>query len=142
MCKKISEKISQGEKLRDMKTILESYDGDCWNKYTYFCGEKYVRNEVYKDDNIEVYLLCWNKNQSSGIHNHPENGCILKLIDGSLTEDIYVMTDKMTLTKTTKMKPGDTSYLEGKNGLHDVKNNVDESISLHIYPPNYVPEYF
>ena len=43
-----------------------------------------MSNELF-----EIIIISWNYNQKSPIHNHPENGCLMKILKGSLTEEKY-----------------------------------------------------
>ena len=46
-------------------------------------------NLIFRNEKYEIYLICWNKKQISKIHDHPENGCILKVLKGELIEYRY-----------------------------------------------------
>lgn len=126
-------------KLYDLKNYVEQYSGDDWKKYVSFTDDTYKKNLVKKNDELEMIVICWNNNQVSGIHDHPSNGCILKVLQGELEEHNYCNINNMLeLLNVNLCKENSISYQEGKNGLHNIKNNDNKTISLHIYsPPNY-----
>jgi len=80
----------------------------------YFDNNKYNRNTVYENENIEMVIISWNNNQKSGLHDHPKNGCLMKILDGELNE--YIYNEKLNLLKINNCKKGCISYQEGKNG--------------------------
>lgn len=140
--KKISAELISGKKLLECNDLLKDYCGCDWEDHKIFCCEKYKRNEVYKDEHIEILLICWSENQKTPVHDHPTNGCLVKVICGNLTEEIYAKddTDSLICTKTNKLSTNDISYQEGKNGLHRIINGDKKACTLHIYaPPNYIP---
>ena len=126
-------------KLYDFKNYVKQYSGDDWKKYVSFTDDTYKKNLVKKNDELEMIVICWNNNQVSGIHDHPSNGCILKVLQGDLEEHNYCnINNKLELLNVNLCKENSISYQEGKNGLHSIKNNDNKTISLHIYsPPNY-----
>lgn len=121
----------------NMMYYLNKYSNN-WEKYIRFDKDKeYTRNLIYKNSELEIYLICWNKNTSSVIHDHPKNGCIMKILQGELTELLY---DKnLNLIKKSDLKEGSIKYIDDNIGLHRIINGNNKSISLHIYsPPNFI----
>lgn len=127
------------------RDILQNYSGDDWKKHVKFCPDKYTRVILseYSNNDFEFVLICWNENQLSPIHDHPNNGCLLKVLQGSLIEDIYVKHDMgQYLYVTTRTSiAGSVSYMEKDVVIHRIINNnknleeSSQSVSLHIYSP-------
>ena len=141
----ITMKLRDGYALKDLGNSILSYNGTDWKRYMYFCKLGYKRNLVLTNDTIKIMVICWDKCQSSGIHDHPEGGCLVKLLQGELIEKIYKKHDnRMIHTSTNYLTLGTISYQEGKNGLHQIINDSnDGAVTLHIYsPPNYVPKFY
>ena len=102
---------------------------------------KYNRERIYIDDEIEVFIITWYKNQEAKVHDHSENGCFLKILEGSLEENIFSKND----VKKRILNKGNISYMDNKIGLHSVKNNSDDKVcvSIHIYsPPNHSTTFY
>jgi len=134
----ILDKMKTDVKLDQCIPLVNDYTGTDWKKYVSFSDNKYKKNLVKKDDNLEMLIICWNNNQISGIHDHPSNGCILKVLDGELEEHEYSNNNKMHLVNKNICKKNSIGYQEGKNGLHNIINKDTKTVSLHIYsPPNY-----
>ena len=120
----------RGKSLFSSRKILCNYNEDDWKNYVIFDNNNYKRNLIYKNDLFEIILICWKKNQESPIHDHPENGCIFKVLQGSIIE----------LKKNSKrtLNTYDIGYSIGKN-VHQIKA-LEDAVSLHVYsPPNYIP---
>lgn len=106
------------------------------NDYIIFKKDKYNKTILYRDNNYEVVLICWDTYCETKIHNHPENGCIMKILAGKLLEECF--NKKLKNINTNTYKINDTSYIHDSLYLHKIKNNEQQSISLHIYsPPNF-----
>ena len=135
----INENLKNGKILEDLKELIKSYEGSDWKDYILFSDDKYQRNTVYTNDLIELVIISWNNNQISGIHDHPENGCLLKILQGELNEHNYEIKDnELQLINIRNCKIGSVGYQEGKTGLHNIVNKDNKTVSLHIYsPPNY-----
>ena len=142
---KILDKLNIGVKLRDTQDILINYKGDDWKKYLNFCKDGYTRNVAYRDDKIEILILCWSGLKESGVHDHPENGCIVRLLKGKLIEKIYKMDDgKLKFVNENTINKNSTSYQEGKKGLHSIGNPYNKcAVTIHVYsPPFYKPKFY
>ena len=101
----------------------------------------YYKFRIYSNNNYEINIINWNNHSRSKIHNHAENGCILKVLEGSLLEKKY-NTD-LLLIDTNTLEPGKTHYINNTE-LHSIENtNNGISYSLHIYsPPNFSAKTF
>tara|TARA_Y100000780_G_C13621221_1_gene392618 strand:- start:263 stop:718 length:456 start_codon:yes stop_codon:yes gene_type:complete len=137
--------LSKDIKLETVKNLLEKYQNIDWKKYCSFNDLNYKRNLIHRDKLFDIYLICWNTKQFSPIHDHPKNGCLLKILDGELKEELYNFTnDKLVKIKTNILKKNNISYLEHNKVLHKIINFNNKTVSLHIYSPtNYKPnKYF
>jgi cysteine dioxygenase len=127
------ESINEHLKNKDLfssRKILCNYNKDDWRNYVSFDNIHYKRNLVYKNDIFEIILICWKKNQESPIHDHPENGCIFKVLEGSIIE--------LKKNSIRTLNINDIGYSIGKN-VHQIKA-IQDTITLHVYsPPNYIP---
>lgn len=126
--------------LEHCKNLLAAYDGDDWKQYVEFSDTHYKRNHISKNTNdyLEFVLICWLPDQGSIIHDHPENGCLVKVIQGVLREDIYVSNDdeSYTYTHTINNERGNISYMEKSSIVHKISNpTIMPSVSLHVYSP-------
>lgn len=141
----INKKMKSDCSLIYCREILKSYCSNDWRSYIKFCPDKYTRIILseYSNDDFELVLICWNKDQMSPIHDHPTNGCLLKVLQGSLTEDVYVKHDEgQYLYVTSRINDVDSvSYMEADDVIHRIVNSNKKteellrSVSLHIYSP-------
>lgn len=128
----------------ELKKLLEKYSENDYKTYIKMSNKDYCRNTVYIDleKNYEILILTWPPNCKSKIHNHPHNGCLLKVLQGSLIENIY--NKDLKIIKTNYININDIGYMDDSIGLHEIINNSNEiAVSIHIYSPIYYkPKYF
>ena len=129
----IKNHLETNKNLKNAIHHLVNYVSDDWIKYLDFPSEGYSRNLVYKSDKFDVYVICWSKNCLSLIHNHPERGCLMKILNGILEEELY--NNELKKIKHTILLKDDVKYIDDNIGYHRITNNRKPSISLHIYSP-------
>jgi hypothetical protein len=102
-----------------------------------FKKNEYNKSILYRDSKYEIVLICWAKHSSTEIHNHPENGCIMKILKGNLLEECFNI-KTLDKIKINMYEENNVSYIHDDLYLHKIINKDQETISLHIYsPPNF-----
>lgn len=136
--------IHDGHKLENLAPILQKYSGTDWKDFASFDNQKYKRNLVKKDDCVELLIICWDTWQGCGPHDHPENGCLMKILSGKINETIYDNASKVIKQDEFVRNSGDITYKEKDIIIHSIYNKYSEkAITLHLYsPPNYKPNFY
>jgi cysteine dioxygenase len=130
---KINKNFNKDIGLKKLIPLVKNYNGNDWKKYVNFDDNKYFRNSIFKNDNIEIVIISWNNSQYSGFHNHPEYGCILKVLDGEIIEQ----TTNNNIYYNNILKKNSIGFQQGESGIHNIINKNNKSVSLHVYsPPN------
>ena len=113
--------------------IIDKYTGKDWKKYERLCDKNYNRKIVYHNNFFEIYILTWGLGQSSTIHDHPINGCWLKILKGNLQETIYNLDMKPVLTRGVCPK-NNALFMHNDIGYHMLENKTNNiTTSLHVY---------
>ena len=135
--------ISRTQKLFRYELFLRSYNSPDWNNFVnYQKINEFQKNLVHRDLDFEIFLINWPIDYQSKIHNHSENGCLLKVLKGNLLENIYH--PNLELLDSKKRYTHQISYLDDSIGYHNVQNiDTTNSVSMHIYsPPYHSTQYF
>ena len=112
------------------------FNNEEFNNNLTFKKNEYNKSILYRDDKYEIILICWDANCETKIHNHPKNGCIMKILQGNLLEECFDKT--YNNIRINNYKKNDVSYIHDDLYLHKIINSNQKSISLHIYsPPNF-----
>jgi predicted metal-dependent enzyme (double-stranded beta helix superfamily) len=138
-------------KLLEVKSILEQYKGDDWMDYKVkpydspiiYSNMNYTRipisfqefNQDKYDTIFGMYLIAWNPFCHTSIHNHPEGGCLMRILEGNIKEQRFMNAESFSTIEI--LNPGDINYIHDNLGLHRILNeNSNTAYSLHIYSPN------
>ena len=99
-----------------------------------FGNQGYKKILIYDHSFFDVYVIVWDKLGSSKIHDHSENGCIFRVIEGILSEQIF---DKNLVRIKRRILGKDiVGYIDNSNGYHKIMNILEKySVSLHLYSP-------
>jgi predicted metal-dependent enzyme (double-stranded beta helix superfamily) len=126
--------IALGQKLDVIMPLVKKYNGDDWKQYVNFCTKKYTRNLVYQNDLFDVYIICWNNKQESPIHDHADNGCVMKILEGRLIQELFDHNIKSTIKMP--IFRNQVTYIDNDIGYHKIINTNTQTVSLHIYSPS------
>lgn len=123
--------------LLSYKQLFKKYNGNDWKNYIDIQdkNKNYNKVTIYSTDKYELKLITWFPKKISPIHDHPNNGCILKLLEGQLKEYIYSL--NLELINKQILNENEVGYIDNKIGLHKIVNLIDcFSYSLHLYSPS------
>ncbi len=139
----ISELEKTDKKIHELQYLLDGFADENLEEYINFSDKSYTKNLIFRNKKYEIYLICWNNKQMSMIHDHPENGCVLKVLEGELIEYRYD-TKSLELIELFNHPKGSIGYIDNNIGYHKVGNDSkNKAISIHIYsPPKFVANIF
>ncbi len=141
LIKDLSNYLDNYYNLKNMKHCLVNYISDDWKNYIDNPNTGYKRIPIYNCKDFEIILICWSSKSKTPIHDHSENGCLMKILEGNLEEELY----NKHLNKIGHFirNKNDVNYIDNSIGYHKIINNKNPTYSLHIYSPvNYIANKF
>jgi cysteine dioxygenase len=102
-----------------------------FDKYVQFKADNYYSTTLYRTNKFEIRLLCWKPLQETPKHPHPQNGCLMKILQGKLIEKKFINNSSIK----TVYKKDEVGYIRASES-HILKNCDTDSVSLHIYSPS------
>jgi quercetin dioxygenase-like cupin family protein len=123
-----SERFVSLESFQDefLHSALEGFE-----KFVAFRDNSYLSKALFWTEKFEIRLLYWKPFQETPKHPHPQNGCLMKILEGRLMEEKF--SDNKTIK--TVYKKGNVGYIKASES-HILKNSEAESVSLHIFSPS------
>lgn len=101
-------------------------------------GYKYYKYILYSSESFDLIHIKWEKFAESKIHDHPEIGCVLMVLnDGKLTEDVYVKSEYSKIlikTEQNKLFYQNIGFQKSNKILHKITAN-EYTETLHVYLP-------
>jgi len=92
-------------------------------------GRHYV--SLYRDDNVDIWLLCWKNEDDTGWHDHDISSGAVRVLEGALRES----NPRIGGDPFSRTIPGGTLFSFGPEHIHRLAAARDRSISLHAYSP-------
>ena len=121
--------------MQKLHTILNQIN---YRPHIRFIGVSYNKILLYSCERYEVYLICWLASQETLVHDHPDEGCLMRVVSGKLVEETYYAASAARIQVTT-LGPMMHAFRHGKNVVHRLRA-IEDSVSLHVYlPPGYIP---
>jgi cysteine dioxygenase len=123
--------------------VKDDRDSEDWKKFAQFESHlAYTRNLIATDGTTyTLLLLCWNPGRFSPIHDHPCDGCWMRVLEGQVQECRYQknLGDASILHCTSDqiMSKGELVFIDDNLGYHKVGNpsSTEPAITLHVYSP-------
>ena len=101
-----------------------------------YAEEKYVRRSIYRDDHLEIVVVCFGPGQSTSIHDHQGSNCVVNVVEGLIMETLFECEgDNYVPSGSRVLSPGSVSGLDGQQ-IHQVANLCRSgSVLLNFYSP-------
>ncbi|WP_421765151.1 cysteine dioxygenase [Ekhidna sp.] len=107
-----------------------------FERYYSWRDDRYARNVLARNDNFEILLICWEKGQSSPIHDFNAQEAWIHPIEGMLREErfkINVDDDRLERVSNVLLGTDEFSYMN-QIGIHRYSNAYSaRTVSLNIY---------
>ncbi len=98
--------------------------------------DDYTRNCIYRNDDFELILLCWDVDTKTPIHGHAGQDCWVYQVSGEVKELRYdkSINGSLRVTNNMKFKEGMLAYMHDRMGFHSIENiGSSRAMTLHIY---------
>lgn len=104
-------------------------------EYATWSEDKYTRNCLAHTEEFELILLCWEKGQSTPIHDHNDQECWVHVVEGTFCEGRYIDSENgMEELGEFDLLDEGLSYMNDNMGYHRLSNSTDgRAMTLHLY---------
>lgn len=93
-------------------------------------------HQLYRDPNIDVWLICWMCRQDTGYHDHDRSSGAVYVCDGALHEDYFARNAEGWIAEQTNVHRAGGSFDFDASYIHGVRNpDVEPATSIHVYSP-------
>jgi hypothetical protein len=94
--------------------------------------------QLYRDPNVDVWLICWVDGQATGYHDHDRSGGAVIVCDGTLNEDFFVRDGDGWIREQTRPHGPGGVFTFASTYIHGVRHpggGASPATSLHLYSP-------
>jgi predicted metal-dependent enzyme (double-stranded beta helix superfamily) len=86
---------------------------------------------LYRDDYVDVWLLCWTRSNDTGWHDHDISAGAVCVVDGALSES----NPRIGREPAARVVPAGQVFSFGPEHIHRLAGEHDRSVSIHAYLP-------
>lgn len=104
---------------------------DLWaSEVAHDTGDRHFAS-LYRDNNIDVWLLCWNVCDDTGWHDHDVSSGAVAVTRGEVSESRL----RIGEDASTRVVDAGRSFGFGPDHIHRMSGHIDGSVSIHVYSP-------
>ena len=110
---------------------------ELWRHFARHDHETRFYQQLYRDPNLDVWLLCWVGGQNTGYHDHDRSSGAVYVCEGQLCEDYFQRADDGWIRERTNMYLAGGHFHFDAADIHGVRHpgGQDISTSIHVYSP-------
>lgn len=93
-------------------------------------------NQLYRDPNLDVWLICWENAQDTGYHDHDQSAGAVYVCQGTLYEDSFFRDDDGWIREHTREHGVGGGFDFPAAHIHGLRHaGGDPATSIHVYSP-------
>ena len=109
-----------------------------WRTFERHDDESRFYQQLYRDPNVDVWLICWVGGQSTGYHDHDRSSGAVYVCEGTLFEDFFRVEEDGWIRERTKVHERGGSFDFDAADIHGVRHPGQSALpasSIHCYSP-------
>jgi hypothetical protein len=117
----------------ELETLVHQLasDPDRWRELVDYSDEKRVFVSLYRDDYVDIWLLCWTPENDTGWHDHDISSGAVRVVDGALMES----NPRIGGQAAVRIVGAGEGFSFGPDHIHRLTGEQERSVSLHAYSP-------
>jgi hypothetical protein len=118
------------QELRELVDTLAERP-ELWRHHVVHSGDQRHYTSLYRDEYVDVWLLCWSQDNDTGWHDHDLSSGAVRVVSGALKECNPRIGGRHLETVV-----GDgVSFCFGPDHIHRLVGAAGDSVSIHAYSP-------
>ena len=105
-----------------------------WRHFVRHTPEERYFAQLYRDENVDVWLICWLEQQETGFHDHDRSSGAVYVCEGTLLEDRLNFNGRGFVETTRKWVAGTVFDFDAAY-IHRMRGGPEPSTSIHVYAP-------
>lgn len=138
--KELMNQITSFARFRGIEDVLQAepwmsaYRGEDWKDY--LIDRRGNSTVLLQNACARLTLIRWEPHFRSPKHGHPDRGCLLKVLSGTLLETRYDPVDPECVIEKYHLFKGGMAFIHDALAYHVVENPSPlPAVSLHLYSP-------
>jgi hypothetical protein len=106
-------------------------DPAAWEPHVGFSDDHRHYVSLYRDANVDVWVLCWTPSNDTGWHDHDTSSGAVAVTRGELIEHNLAIGTASIEVRV----PAGQAYSFGPDHIHRMTGLAEGSVSIHVYSP-------
>jgi mannose-6-phosphate isomerase-like protein (cupin superfamily) len=103
-----------------------------WHHLVRHTGDARVYEQIWDDEDVNAWVICWSEDQDTGFHDHDESAAGIAVVSGTVREDRLTLTDAPL---SREIGPG-TTFTLPPTAIHRVLHaGTGPAVTIHCYSP-------
>jgi hypothetical protein len=117
----------------ELKTLVHQLasDPEAWRDLVGYSDEQRVFVSLYRDDYVDIWLLCWTPENDTGWHDHDISAGAVRVVKGALTE----ANPRIGGQPAVRSVGAGEAFSFGPDHIHRLSGAREHSVSIHAYSP-------
>jgi hypothetical protein len=109
---------------------------ELWRPHVRHDPDARFYHQLYRDPNVDIWLICWLDGQSTGYHDHDRSGGGVTVAEGVLAEDYFARGADGWIREATRWHPAGGGFCFDSTYIHGVRHaEQGPATSIHVYSP-------
>ncbi len=104
---------------------------DRWCEHVLFVGGQRHYVSLYRDEYVDVWLLCWRPGDDTGWHDHDISSGAVRVVRGAVRES----NPRIGGEPAVRVLPEGSSFSFGPEYIHRLAGEDNLAVSIHAYSP-------
>jgi mannose-6-phosphate isomerase-like protein (cupin superfamily) len=119
------------EELEQFATSLAS-SPDRWAHLVRHCSDVRVYEQIWDDEDVNAWVICWSEDQDTGFHDHDESAAAIAVISGRVREDRL----RLGSDPHTREVGAGSVFTVPPTAIHRVLHaGTGPAVTIHAYSP-------
>jgi quercetin dioxygenase-like cupin family protein len=103
-----------------------------WRPFIRDASDARVYEQIWDDEDVNAWLICWSEDQDTGFHDHDESGAAIVVIDGQVREERL----RLAGEPEAKVIGSGESFSVPPSAIHRVLHwGNGLAVTIHAYSP-------
>lgn len=111
-------------------------EGRFWSDYVRHDPNERYFHQLYRDPNLDAWLICWLNAQDTGYHDHDVSSGAVCVVEGELVEDYLYRGDDGWIREQTRSRAAGSVWHFDPASIHGLRHPGGPPVtSIHVYSP-------
>jgi hypothetical protein len=107
-----------------------------WQQHVRHERDRRFYAELHRESHVDVWLICWDAAQETGLHDHDRSSGAVSVVEGTLLEDFLAADGDGHIGLQTVAHRAGGGFSFDATHIHDVRHDGGPpATSIHVYSP-------